>query len=537
MVRMRFKRLPVITKKIVVGALIMGLILCSIVFAAGYWSFSRQFERQYDASIRAIAAAARESLRPDDFKRYLEVGPDANYAQTAAILQDFVDKFDLNLLYVSIVEAPDYNRITYVHDPVRKGGIFSEYPLGYFEVFNEPEYNASVKRVFENGETIVRHIEKSRSGSHITAMLPVKDSSGKIVAVIGAEKNTQEYVSAKHQFMNFVVTVEILFALLSVLLFGSFVNRQFIHPIMVVTHEANQFAKNGGEPSDRLRSIKAKDEILTLAHSVLQMEMDIKNYIVNLSEVTAEKERIETEIGVASRIQVAMLPKVTFPDRRDFELFATMNPAKEVGGDLYDYFLLDEDHLLLTVGDVSGKGIPAALFMVVVKTLIHSYAEQKMSLAEIFETTNNLICRGNTLGYFITCWLGVLTLSTGEMKFVNAGHCYPVHVHESEISFLKTKPNFVLGGMDDIVYKEHSVTFAPGDRLFIYTDGVTEANNENGQLFGDERLLQAAKLCVGATPEAACKTVMEQVNAFVGKTPQFDDITMLAFRYNGKGNG
>lgn len=215
-------------------------------------------------------------------------------------------------------------------------------------------------------------------------MLPVKDSSGKIVAVIGAEKNTQEYVSAKHQFMNFVVTVEILFALLSVLLFGSFVNRRFIHPIMVVTHEANQFAKNGGEPSDRLRSIKAKDEILTLAHSVLQMEMDIKNYIVNLSEVTAEKERIETEIGVASRIQVAMLPKVTFPDRRDFELFATMNPAKEVGGDLYDYFLLDEDHLLLTVGDVSGKGIPAALFMVVVKTLIHSYAEQKMSLAEIF---------------------------------------------------------------------------------------------------------------------------------------------------------
>ena len=400
---MRFKKLPVITKKIVIDALIMGLVLCSIVFAAGYWSFSRQFEKQYDSSIRAIAAAARECLYPDDFKRYLEVGPDANYTQTAAILQDFVDKFDLNLLYVSMVEAPDYNRITYIHNPVRKGGKWKEYPLGYFEIYNEPEYNASAKCVFENGETIIRHTEKSRSGSHITAMLPVKDSTGKVIAVVGAQKATQEYVSAKHRFMNFVVTVEIIFALLSILLFGSFVNRRFIHPIMVVTHEASQFTKNGGEPSDKLRSIKAKDEILTLAHSVFQMETDIKNYIVNLSEVTAEKERIETEIGVASRIQVAMLPRVTFPDRHDFELFATMTPAKEVGGDLYDYFLLDDDHLLLTVGDVSGKGIPAALFMVVVKTLIHSYAEQNMSPAKIFETTNNLICKGNTLGYFITC--------------------------------------------------------------------------------------------------------------------------------------
>ena len=267
------------------------------------------------------------------------------------------------------------------------------------------------------------------------------------------------------------------------------------------------------------------------------METDIKNYIDNLSKVTAEKERFEAEVGVASRIQMAMLPKVNFPDRNDFELFATMTPAKEVGGDLYDYFLLDEDHLLLTVGDVSGKGIPASLFMVVVKTLIHSYAEQKMGPAEIFESTNSMICKENSLGFFITCWLGILTLSTGEMKFVNAGHNYPVHIHESEISFLKTKPNFVLGGMDEMVYQEHSVTLAKGDRLFVYTDGVTEANNENSELFGDERLLQAASLCADENPETACKTVLEQLKAFVGEAPQFDDITMLAFRYNGKGNG
>ena len=152
--------------------------------------------------------------------------------------------------------------------------------------------------------------------------------------------------------------------------------------------------------------------------------------------------------------------------------------------------------------------------MVVVKTLIHSYAEQQMSPSAIFETTNDLICRGNSLGYFITCWLGMLTLSTGEMKFVNAGHNHPVLVHGGEAAFLKTKPNFVLGGMDHQKYQEHTVTLVAGDALFLYTDGVTEANNAQRELFGDKRLMQAMD--------------------FVGNTPQFDDITMLSFRYNGK---
>ena len=158
-------------------ALVVGLALCTIVFAAGYWAFSKQFETQYDSSIRSIASAARECLHPDDFKRYLDSGEkDSAYMQTFAILQDFVDKFDLNLLYVSKVEPPDYTRITYIFNPVRKGGRWSEYPLGYFETYVEPEYNSSAKRVVEHGEVIVRHTEKTRSGSHITAMYPVLDS-------------------------------------------------------------------------------------------------------------------------------------------------------------------------------------------------------------------------------------------------------------------------------------------------------------------------------------------------------------------------
>lgn len=532
---MRLKKLPVVTKKVVAVALMVGLALCTIVFAAGYWAFSKQFETQYDSSIRSIASAARECLHPDDFARYLETGEkDSAYMQTFAILQDFVDKFDLNLLYVSKAEPPDYTRITYIYNPVRKGGRWSEYPLGYFETYVEPEYNSSAKRVFEQGEVIVRHTEKTRSGSHITAMYPVMNSAGEVIAVIGVQKNIQEFVSARFSFVNFVVTTEIIFALLLVLLFSSFFNKKVIDPIMLVTQEASQFVSRGGEPSDKLLSLKNKDELRTLAESVFRMETDIKKHIEDLSRVTAEKERFETELGIASRIQVAMLPKITFPDRMDFDLFATMTPAKEVGGDLYDYFLIDDDHLLLVVGDVSGKGIPAALFMVVVKTLIHSYAEQQMSPSAIFETTNDLICRGNSLGYFITCWLGIMTLSTGEMKFVNAGHNHPVLLHDGGAEFLKTKPNFVLGGMDHQKYQEHTVTLAAGDALFLYTDGVTEANNAQRELFGDKRLMQAIDACTGENPEKVCKNVMDGLNTFVGNTPQFDDITMLSFRYNGK---
>ena len=532
---MKLKKLPVVTRKMVAGSLVTGLVLCSVIFFAGYWSFSKQFKTQYDASIRSIASAARECLHPDNFARYLESGEkDDTYMQSAAILQDFVDKFDLNLLYVSKVDPPDYTHIMYIFNPVRKGGRWTEYPLGYSETYVEPEYNSSAKHVIESGEPIVRHTEKTRSGSHITAMFPVMDSSGKVVAIIGVQKSTQNFVTARFSFVNFVVTTEIVFALLSILLFSSFFNRRFIDPIMLVTHEANQFVSRGGEPSDKLLSLKTKDELTTLAQSVHRMEMDVKKHIEDLSRVTSEKERIETELGVASRIQIAMLPRVTFPDRKDFDLFAMMTPAKEVGGDLYDYILVDDDHLLLVVGDVSGKGIPAALFMVVVKTLIHSYAEQKMGPSKIFETTNELICKGNSLGYFITCWLGILTLSTGELKFVNAGHNNPVLVHGNEVSFLTTKPNFVLGGMENQNYLEHVVTLAAGDSLFLYTDGVTEANNERHELFGDKRLIQVMSEHSGANPEETCKKVMEKIAAFVGDTPQFDDITMLSFRYNGK---
>ena len=406
----KFKRIPVITKKVAVAVMISGFLLCSAIALVGYQAFNSQFRKQYDSNIRSIASAACECLNPDEFENYLSTkNKDEAWDGVNKILQDFVDKFDLNLLYVSHVEGDNYTEITYFFNPVKKGGKWTEFPFLYSEHYEEPNYNKSAKRVFENGETIVRHTFKTRSGSHITAMTPVRNSSGQIVAVLGAQKSIQEYVNAGHKYMQLIIVVEILFAALFFALFTFYFSHFLIKPLAMITHETDHFASYGGKPSDKLLEIKNHDEIGILAHSVHQMEYDICRNMEELKNVTAEKERISTELSVAAKIQSDMLPKdyPAYPDRKDFDLYATMTPAKEVGGDLYDYILLDPDHLMITVGDVSGKGVPAALFMGKSKVLFALYALLGLKPKEIFERANVQLCKGNDSGLFVTCWLGI----------------------------------------------------------------------------------------------------------------------------------
>lgn len=528
------RKLPVLTKKIVLNVVIAGFILCSLIFFAGFIAYSRQFHTQYDKNIRSVAATVVECLNPDSFETYLETQtPDAQYEEINNILQYFVEQFDLNLIYVSAVEPPDYTRITYIYNPVKKGGKHSPFPLGFFEVYEEPDYNSSARRVFENGETVVRHTMKTRSGSHITAMLPVRNSAGKIVAVLGAQKDIQEFVAARHKYINAVVLVEILFAILFVIFFSGFFNLHFIKPVVTITRETDHFASYGGEPSEVLMNIHPKDELGVLAHSVHQMECDVNRNIKQITQMTEEKYRLSTELELATKIQRGVLPKgyPAFPDCKSFDLFASMDPAKEVGGDLYDYHMLDSDHLMITVGDVSGKGIPAALFMMIVKTLLATHAKQGLSPSRIFEITNGQLCKNNVMDMFVTCWLGIITLSTGELCYVNAGHPFPVLLRDGNASLVETKPNLMLAGMDGIPYQEHTIKLQKGDSLLVYTDGVTEATDTRQQLFGETRLLESLRNCSDLDAPLLIKKVRATIDLFVGGAEQFDDITMLALKF------
>ena len=242
------------------------------------------------------------------------------------------------------------------------------------------------------------------------------------------------------------------------------------------------------------------------------------------------------ELSVATQIQADMLPSIfpAFPNHPEFDIYATMTPAKEVGGDFYDFFLVDEDHLCLVMADVSGKGVPAALFMVIAKTLLKNSAQTGMNPARILETVNNQLCEGNQAEMFVTTWLGILQLSTGRLVAANAGHEYPVCRRAGgNFALVKDRYGFVLAGMEGSRYREYTLDLAPGDRLFLYTDGVTEATDEHQQLYGTRRLLDALNRSRDADPRTLLQAVQADIHAFVGAADPFDDITMLALEIKG----
>ncbi len=247
-----------------------------------------------------------------------------------------------------------------------------------------------------------------------------------------------------------------------------------------------------------------------------------------------ERQRIETELDVANRIQADMLPCIfpAFPERPEFDIYAVMNPAKEVGGDFYDFFMVDEQHLAVVIADVSGKGIPAALFMVIGKTLIKDHTKTDISLGAVFSEVNDLLCDANSEGLFITAFEGVLDLVTGEFHFVNAGHEIPFIAREGEdYEPYRIKPGFVLAGMENMKYQAGSIQLAPGDKIFQYTDGVTEAMNGKEELYGMERLGSVLRMNTAKKPEELLAAVKADVDVFAGGAPQFDDITMLCVEY------
>ena len=267
-----------------------------------------------------------------------------------------------------------------------------------------------------------------------------------------------------------------------------------------------------------------------------------------------EHQRLETELNLAADIQTKVLPIVfpPFPGRDEFDLYAKMTPAKEVGGDFYDFFLIDDDHLAMVIADVSGKGIPAALYMMIAKTMIKNAAITRATPKEILEFVNQQLCEGSggEIEMFVTVWVGILEISTGRLTAANAGHEYPAVKHiiagpakqedglqeedkeNRKFDLYKDKHGFVLGGMEDMPYKEYEITLEKGSTLFVYTDGVAEATNIDNQLFGTERMLQALNQNPDASPEELITNVQKSIDEFVEGEPQFDDITMLALRMN-----
>lgn len=329
-------------------------------------------------------------------------------------------------------------------------------------------------------------------------------------------------------FLFIIVAVAIVIVVVSILF-----TKKLTTPIHKLAEEVARI--DGGNLNSPI-CINTGDEVEELGNAFNAMTIQLQKYIKNLKVATAEKERIRTELTLASRIQADMLPDAgqVLRERKEFSLYASMTPAKKVGGDFYDFFLTDENHLAVLIADVSGKGVPASLFMVIAKTLLQGRIEGSDKLAEAVAAVNERLCAANKNGMFVTAWIGVLELSTGLLTYVNAGHNPPLLGNGKKgYEYLKERSGFVLAGMENMNYSQKVLQLVPGDILFLYTDGVTEANDEKGSLYGESRLRELLNSKAEAEPRQLAKAVWKDVQDFQGRAEQFDDITMLVLCYQG----
>ncbi len=278
-----------------------------------------------------------------------------------------------------------------------------------------------------------------------------------------------------------------------------------------------------------------RTEVGILAATIGDMVGNIDKSIEEITKINTEKEHMSRELAIATNIQKNMLPTIfpPFPNRKDIDLFATMIPAKEVGGDFYDFYFSDENTLSFLIADVSGKGIPAAMFMMTTKTMIKNFAETGVTLDEVFNQANHKLCEINDSNMFVTAWMGAVDMTTGVLSFVNAGHNPPlIKRANGKFEYLKERSGIVLAGMDGIKYRKKEVQLYPGDKIYLYTDGVTEAEDIDNNLFGEERLQNYLNSLEKIDVVESCDGVMREIEKFVGDAPQFDDITMLMFSLN-----
>lgn len=391
---------------------------------------------------------------------------------------------------------------------------------------------------YNNEDYYVAFSPMETVGWSFMIMLPkriVMESTTKLVDRLSeiTDETTSETLKSLRDMALNILIIGVL-ALIVAVIASALVTRKIVDPVRRLTEKVRMIQ---GEDLDFEWDGNTGDEIQTLAESFESMTVRMKKYIDEVTRVTAEKERIGAELNVATQIQADMLPRIfpPFPERSEFEIYATMDPAKEVGGDFYDFFLIDDDHLGLVMADVSGKGVPAALFMVIAKTLIKNRALMgDASPAQILQYANEQLCEGNEAELFVTVWMAIIELSTGKGKAANAGHEHPAIKRADgkwELCIYRHSP--AVATMPGIKFAEHDFELHPGDKLFVYTDGVPEATNADNELFGPDRLVDCLNREDATSTDRLLQNMRDDINAFVGDAPQFDDITMLGLFWNG----
>ena len=470
--------------------------------------------------------------------RFLDLQDSREHRELRDLLRYMCDSYAVYDIYIALIDG-ERNRFVYVADPDEE-----ELMAGWWE---ELDAGAAERFLNWNGDGKRYLITISREwGWLCTAGTPIYSETGEEAGYILVDLSLDSVLA---EMRNFVIVFSL--SVLAINLIATWFairrqNRQVVEPIGAITEAAKAYGedhKAGAltRPHFSALELHTGDELENLSQVMKGMEKDIAEYTANLAAVTAEKERVATELSMAASIQAAMLPNTfpAFPDRPEFDIYATMDPAKEVGGDFYDFFLLDDKRLALMIADVSGKGVPAALFMMTARTMLRGVAQAGLDPAGVLSYVNAQICDNNPEDMFVTVWLGYLDLTTGLLTWADAGHEPLMLYKDGAWRKLSRKGGIALGFLapefigDKSPYKNQELQLRPGDAVFQYTDGVTEAMTAKDEFFGEERLLSTLAAAPSPDPERLLPHVSARLEDFVKGAPQFDDITMLGLRYNG----
>ncbi len=511
---------------------VMSVILMVISYKAFYDTYINFY---YDKALGIVKMLANE-IDGDQIARYIDTGStDEAYDALVSTFNNVkANTSGLSYLYLMV---PYEDHFVYVIDAYTDQDDMNNISaFGSVFEYRETEYTYLLPDVkAKSASTQIVYGGDAGFGRSISVWAPVFDRNGEVAAMVegdyvltSVEKEINSYVL---KILFFIVMALAVITVIMVRVIDTGVTS----PIIALTKYIDSYEK--GNLTLEPVPFKEDNEIKWLSDSFGNMIDRMELYITDIKNITAERERIGAELNVATKIQADMLPRIfpAFPDRKEFDIYASMNPAKEVGGDFYDFFMVDNSHLAIVMADVSGKGVPAALFMVIGKTLIKDHTKPGRDLGEVFTEVNNLLCKSNSEGMFITAFEGVLDLVTGEFQFVNAGHEIPFLCKKGGVfEPYKIKAGFVLAGIEDIRYQCGSMQLEVGDKIFQYTDGIPEAANKSNEFYGMERLENV--LCKNATltPSELLPKIKMDLDEFVGDAPQFDDITMLCLEYKAR---
>ena len=522
------------------------LIMLTILMSVGVCIvFSIHFRHnvlsEYQKTVYSSTKAIARLIDGERVLKYVDtLQTDELYERIDGRMRWLQKGFDLQYFYVCI---PTETGMIYVWD--------TEGALGE-SLGEEEEYSNFETAQMMNKEIFRRdpieslwEYDDPYYGPLITGASPIFDKNGDPVALVCADISVKEVKKTMWLvIVQVILSVVVALSVASIIYYFR-VRKQLIEPINRLTEAASEIAEHLDKEDEYYHNkIYTGDELQTLSESFEKMDIQLRKIMSDNIRITAEKERMSAELNMAASIQDSQLPHrfPAFPDRDEFEIYADMKPAREVGGDFYDFYFIDESHLALVIADVSGKGIPAALFMMISRVLVKNRLQTGENPADVFFHVNNELMENNTESQFLTLWVGILDLVSGELVTVNAGHEYPIMRKAGErFCLIRDHHHPPLAFMEELTYSTETYQMHPGDTLFVYTDGVPEACDVAEEMYGTDRILRILDTKPDASPKSMIETVLSDVRNFTKGAEQFDDITMLALKYNGtkaaEGNG